>query len=186
MFSRDVREEARGSHDRAPAHPHLPHGRAHRQAHSASNTATDPRAHSSSSPLFSLPRHSPTHKPLPPRSARLISRPSPVQPPRTGLSAGHNSAVTIGLDLNLPKIRLIRPSVEVRVLAPYSRGSVDSEKDVLAGPRAELRLGRFHPYFDLLIGRGSKSLLDHIPFSAAASFSANRRPRSFLQVSEFA
>jgi hypothetical protein len=77
----------------------------------------------------------------------------------TGLSAGHNSAVTAGLDLNLPEIGLIRPSLEVRALAPYTRGSVNSEKDILAGPRAELRLGPIHPYFDLLIGRGSNSFV---------------------------
>jgi hypothetical protein len=77
----------------------------------------------------------------------------------TGLSAGHNSSVTAGVDLAFPEFHLIRPSIELRATDPYNHGFVNSEKDILVGPRAELRFGPVHPYLDLLVGRGTNTFV---------------------------
>ncbi len=56
----------------------------------------------------------------------------------TGLSGGGgNNGVTGGVDLNLPAIHTIRPSLEVRATSPYDSGKVDGQKDILGGLRVE-------------------------------------------------
>ena len=72
----------------------------------------------------------------------------------TGLSQGRNKSVTVGVDLNLPEVYHIRPSLEVRATAPYDRGRVDAQKEILGGLKLETRFNRFHPYAQFLVGRG--------------------------------
>jgi hypothetical protein len=72
----------------------------------------------------------------------------------TGLLGGHNLSVTAGADLAFPKFFHVRPAIEVRGTYPIHGGTIDSQKSILAGPRFEGIIGRFHPYGDILIGRG--------------------------------
>ena len=78
----------------------------------------------------------------------------------TGLSNGRNAGVTAGADLNLPARFGVRPSIEVRATAPFDRGTVDGQKDILAGLKGEMSFGRLHPYADFLIGRGEISYVN--------------------------
>ena len=72
----------------------------------------------------------------------------------TGLSQGRDAAVTGGLKLNLSTVGLLRPSLESRFTTPVAHGTVDRQQSVLGGLRVEFPLARFHPYVDLLGGRG--------------------------------
>jgi len=73
----------------------------------------------------------------------------------TGLNGGRNLSITVGGDINLPRYRFIRPSIEVRGTYPFVRGLVDGQKDILGGVKAEMQFGKIRPYADFLIGRGS-------------------------------
>ncbi len=84
----------------------------------------------------------------------------------TGLSNGGNTAVTGGVDLNLPITHGIRPSLEVRATSPYDTGKVDGQKDILGGLRLEGAFYRFHPYVDFLGGRGKINFV--IPYTIYA------------------
>ncbi|NYF79175.1 hypothetical protein [Granulicella arctica] len=72
----------------------------------------------------------------------------------TGLNSGKNIGITAGLDLGFRSFFSLRPSVEVRGTYPIDKGSVDSQKNFLGGLKVEERFGRFHPYADILFGRG--------------------------------
>ncbi len=73
----------------------------------------------------------------------------------TGLGGGKNFGVVAGADLGLAPFHGIRPEIEVRGLYPADHGLVDSQKSILAGPRADFLLNhRLRPYADFLIGRG--------------------------------
>jgi hypothetical protein len=88
----------------------------------------------------------------------------------TGLNSGKNAGITAGIDLNLPRRFGVRPSLEVRGTTPFDRGRVDSQKDVLAGVRAEFLSGRLHPYADFLIGRGEISYSGYRTASGASIY----------------
>ena len=80
----------------------------------------------------------------------------------TGLSGGKNFSVTVGGDLGLPPFHGVRPTIEVRGTYPADRGLVDNQKSVLGGLRVDFLLGhRWHPYADLLVGRGE---MDYTPY----------------------
>jgi hypothetical protein len=73
----------------------------------------------------------------------------------TGLAGGKNLSITAGGDLGLPPWRGVRPTIEVRGTYPTDRGTVDSQKSILAGLKVEFLLHhRFRPYGDFLFGRG--------------------------------
>jgi len=73
----------------------------------------------------------------------------------TGLSGGKNFSVTAGVDLALPPVVHLRPTVEVRGTYPTDHGLVDSQESALAGLRVDFPVGhRLHPYGDFLLGRG--------------------------------
>ncbi len=94
----------------------------------------------------------------------------------TGLSGGQNGSVSAGLDLNLPPVFLVRPSLEVRGLSPFSKGKVDEEKDLLGGVRLGTSLGSVEPYVDLLGGRGEISFVQ--PYVTFAGTFLYRQPAS--------
>jgi hypothetical protein len=72
----------------------------------------------------------------------------------TRIKGGKNLGITAGADLTFLSFRLLRPSVEVRGTYPIDKGTIDSQKNFLIGPKVEHGFGRFHPYIDFLIGRG--------------------------------
>jgi hypothetical protein len=72
----------------------------------------------------------------------------------TGLLGGHNLSITAGADLAFPKFLYVRPVLELRGTYPIHQGTIDGQKSILIGPRFEGEIGRFHPYGDILIGRG--------------------------------
>jgi hypothetical protein len=74
----------------------------------------------------------------------------------TGLNGGKNVGITAGVDLALPPVRnWVRPTIEVRGTYPIDNGTVDSQKSILGGLRADFLLThRIHPYADFLFGRG--------------------------------
>jgi len=73
----------------------------------------------------------------------------------TGLESGKNFSLTAGVDLALPPVAHMRPTVEVRGTYPTDHGLVDSQKSILGGLRVDVLLGhRIHPYGDFLFGRG--------------------------------
>jgi hypothetical protein len=72
----------------------------------------------------------------------------------TKIEGGKNLDITAGVDLTYLGLRLARPSIEVRGSYPIDKGTINSQKSVLAGPKVEHAFGRVHPYVDFLIGRG--------------------------------
>ncbi|GAC1420865.1 MAG: hypothetical protein NVSMB62_15300 [Acidobacteriaceae bacterium] len=73
----------------------------------------------------------------------------------TGLAGGKNLDITAGVDLALPPVAHVRPSIEVRGSYPINRGNIDSQESVLGGARVDFLIGhRLHPYGDFLFGRG--------------------------------
>jgi hypothetical protein len=72
----------------------------------------------------------------------------------TGVGLGKNLAITAGVDATFRPFFTLFPSVEVRGTYPVDRGSVDGQKNVLAGLKLARHLGRLEPYGDILVGRG--------------------------------
>jgi hypothetical protein len=72
----------------------------------------------------------------------------------TGLGGGRNLGITAGVDLGIRSIFSLEPSLEVRGTYPFAKGQLDSQKDVLGGIKLAKRFYAFHPYVDLLYGRG--------------------------------
>jgi hypothetical protein len=72
----------------------------------------------------------------------------------TGLEGGKNLDITAGADLTFLRFRLVRPSIEVRGTYPIDKGTISSQKSILAGPKVEHPFGPLHPYVDFLVGRG--------------------------------
>jgi hypothetical protein len=75
----------------------------------------------------------------------------------TGLGCGHNIGVTAGVDVGLPPVFSLYPSIEVRGTYPLDKGAVDSLKNILGGIKLAKYFGRLHPFGDLLYGRGEIS-----------------------------
>ncbi len=72
----------------------------------------------------------------------------------TGLYGGGNLSITAGANLAFPGYFVFRPSVTVRGTYPMASGNVIGERNLLGGLQVERRYGRFHPYGDILVGRG--------------------------------
>ena len=72
----------------------------------------------------------------------------------TGLSGGKNAGLTAGADLSIRPYFSLEPSIEVRGTYPVHDGTIDAQKNILGGLRVAKRFGPFHPYGDILFGRG--------------------------------
>ncbi len=72
----------------------------------------------------------------------------------TGLGSGRNLAVTAGVDLGLPPIFSLSPTLEVRGSYAIDKGKVDSQKNIMGGVTVAKDFGRVRPYGDVFVGRG--------------------------------
>jgi hypothetical protein len=72
----------------------------------------------------------------------------------TDIEGGKNLGITAGVDLTYLPLRLFRPSIEIRGTYPIHKGTIDSQKNFLAGVKVEHPFGPLHPYVDFLAGRG--------------------------------
>ncbi len=72
----------------------------------------------------------------------------------TGLSGGKNAGLTAGVDLSLRPYFSLEPSIEVRGTYPVHDGTIDAQKNILGGLKVAKHFGPFHPYGDILFGRG--------------------------------
>ena len=73
----------------------------------------------------------------------------------TRLSGGKNLDILAGADLGLPPVRHVRPEIEVRGVYPMDGGTIDAQKSILVGLKADFLLNhRLQPYGDFLFGRG--------------------------------
>jgi len=72
----------------------------------------------------------------------------------TGLANGHNGSISAGVDVGFRPFFGLLPAAEVRGLYPVKSGTVDDQKNVLAGLRLEKRRGRLRVWGDILYGRG--------------------------------
>ena len=71
----------------------------------------------------------------------------------TGLGGGKNLGITAGADLGWKPFHRYYPSIEVRGTYPVDKGKIDSQENILFGPRIARFYGNFHPYGDFLYGR---------------------------------
>ncbi|HSY35299.1 MAG TPA: outer membrane beta-barrel protein [Acidobacteriaceae bacterium] len=78
----------------------------------------------------------------------------------TGLAGGKNVGITAGADLGFKPFHAFYPSVEVRGTYPFDDGHIDSQKNILVGPKVERYYGNFHPYVDFFWGRGKIDYLN--------------------------
>ncbi len=81
----------------------------------------------------------------------------------TGLGGGRNLAFTAGGDLSFRRFFSLEPSLEVRGTYPVYEGHIDSQKNVLGGLKLAKEYARFHPYVDLLFGRGQINYRGGLP-----------------------
>lgn len=72
----------------------------------------------------------------------------------TGLEGGKNAGLTAGADLGIRPYFSLEPSIEVRGTYPVHDGTIDAQRNILAGLKISKRFGPFHPYGDILFGRG--------------------------------
>ena len=72
----------------------------------------------------------------------------------TGLNGGRNLGITAGANLEVRPRYSVYPSLEVRGTYPLYGGQVDRQKDLLGGLKLSKHYGSFHPYADILVGRG--------------------------------
>ena len=72
----------------------------------------------------------------------------------TGLGSGRNLGITAGADLSIRPYFSLEPSLEIRGTYPIDSGAVDGQRNILAGLKVSKRFGVFHPYADILGGRG--------------------------------
>jgi opacity protein-like surface antigen len=78
----------------------------------------------------------------------------------TGLAGGKNLGITAGGDIGFKPFHSFYPSVEVRGTYPIDDGQVDSQKNILFGPKVERYYGSFRPYVDFFYGRGKIDYLN--------------------------
>jgi hypothetical protein len=71
----------------------------------------------------------------------------------TGLDQGKNLGITAGADITFRPYHFFYFSGEVRGTYPIDNGQIDSQKNVLIGPKVQRYYGHFHPYIDALYGR---------------------------------
>lgn len=72
----------------------------------------------------------------------------------TDILGGRNLGITAGVDLDVYSFHGFHPSLELRGTYPIHSGTIDSQKDFLAGVRVDHSFGRLRPYADFLVGRG--------------------------------
>lgn len=78
----------------------------------------------------------------------------------TDLQGGKNGSITAGGDFTFLSLPHVRPAFELRGTYPVDSGHIDSQKNFLLGPKVESQFGRFRPYVNFLIGRGSIDYLN--------------------------
>jgi hypothetical protein len=71
-----------------------------------------------------------------------------------GLHGGRNLALTAGADLGFRSVHDFHPAIEVRGTYPVDGGTLDAQRNVLAGPRLSRAYSWGRPYVDFLVGRG--------------------------------
>ncbi len=73
-----------------------------------------------------------------------------------GNTQGRNIGITAGVDLRVGHFGHYDPSIEIRGTYPIHKGTIDSEKNILAGIKVERPLFHemIHPYGGILYGRG--------------------------------
>jgi hypothetical protein len=72
----------------------------------------------------------------------------------TGIGLAKDLGITAGVDATFRPVFGFNPAIEVRGTYPVDKGSIDGQKNVLAGLVLEKHLGRIQPYGDILFGRG--------------------------------
>jgi hypothetical protein len=73
----------------------------------------------------------------------------------TDVLGGHNLSFTGGGDVSFRRFFGVNPSAEIRGTIPFDSGSIAGLKSLMGGVKFERRFGAFHPYGDVLIGRGA-------------------------------
>jgi hypothetical protein len=73
----------------------------------------------------------------------------------TDILGGHNLSFTAGADVTFRRFWGVNPSAEFRGTIPFDSGSIAGESSLLGGIKFERRHAAFHPYGDVLIGRGA-------------------------------
>ena len=73
----------------------------------------------------------------------------------TDILGGHNLSFTAGADLSFHRFWGVNPSAEFRGTIPFDSGSIAGESSLLGGIKFERPYGAFHPYGDVLVGRGA-------------------------------
>jgi hypothetical protein len=71
--------------------------------------------------------------------------------------------MSAGADVSLQRHFGLNPSIEVRGSFPIDNGSVNAQRNVLAGLRFSSTFGRLHPYADILFGRGRINYIVPVP-----------------------
>jgi opacity protein-like surface antigen len=72
----------------------------------------------------------------------------------TDVLGGHNLSFTVGADMSFRRFLGVNPSAEFRGMIPFDSGTIAGEKFLMGGLKFERGFGAFHPYGDVLIGRG--------------------------------
>ena len=72
----------------------------------------------------------------------------------TGIDGGKNLGITAGVDLGFGGFHDFLPTIEVRGTYPVDKGTLASESNFLGGLKVERQYRAFHPYVDVLFGRG--------------------------------
>lgn len=75
----------------------------------------------------------------------------------TGVAGGRNLDLTAGADIGFRPFFSFYPALEGRGEYTVDGGAVDQEKNILGGLQLARHYGRFHPYGDVLFGRGAIS-----------------------------
>ena len=81
----------------------------------------------------------------------------------TGVELGKDLGITAGFDATFRQVFGFHPALEVRGTFPVDKGSIDGQKNVLAGLVMEKHLGRIQPYGDILVGRGEIDFVTPYP-----------------------
>jgi hypothetical protein len=71
----------------------------------------------------------------------------------TGLALSKNADITAGADVEIRPFFTLYPALEVRGMYPVA-GTIDRQRNILGGLRLAREAYGFHPYGDILFGRG--------------------------------
>lgn len=81
----------------------------------------------------------------------------------TGVGLGRDLGITAGGDATFRQFLGFNPAIEVRGTFTVDKGSVDGQKNLLAGLVLEKHLGRIQPYGDILVGGGEIDFVTPYP-----------------------